>query len=135
MKRVLVATAIVFFSISCTTEKFVHSDSGLKYMVLKKGQGEIAKVGNEVLIHETMSYPNDSLIFSSYNLSGPIKFLMGANQVIEGIDEGVRGMKKGEIRKLIVPPSLSKRMGNQTFPHPDSTLIYTVELVDILLKE
>ncbi len=44
-------------------------------------------------------------------------------------------MKKGEIRKLIVPPSLSKRTGNQTFPHPDSTLIYEVELIDILPKK
>ena len=135
MKKALFATAILFCAFSCTTEKFVQSDSGLKYMVLKKGQGEIAKVGNEVLIHETMSYPNDSLLFSSYNLSSPIKFLIGANQVIDGIDEGVKGMKKGEMRKLIVPPSLSKRIGNQTFPHPDSTLIYTVELVDMLLKE
>ena len=58
--------------------------------------------------------------------------LIGAHQAIEGVDEGLRGMKKGEIRKLIVPPALSKRTGNRTFPHPDSTLIYEIELVDIL---
>ncbi len=121
--------------IGCSTNKFVHSDSGLKYKVLKKGKGVIAKEGNEVLIHEKMSYQNDSLLFSSYNLPNPIKFLIGGNQVINGVDEGVRGMKKGEIRKLIVPPSLSKRMGNQTFPHPDSTLVYEVELIDILSKK
>ncbi|MBX3240488.1 MAG: FKBP-type peptidyl-prolyl cis-trans isomerase [Chitinophagaceae bacterium] len=121
--------------IGCSTNKLIHSDSGLKYKILKKGKGVIAKEGNEVLIHEKMSYQNDSLLFSSYNLPNPIKFLIGGNQVINGVDEGVRGMKKGEIRKLIVPPSMSKRMGNQTFPHPDSTLIYEVELIDILSKK
>lgn len=132
MKKVLIVTTIVLCTTSCATKKFVHSDSGLKYTVLKKGKGEVAKEGNEVLIHEKMSYQNDSLLFSSYNLPNPVKFLIGGNQVINGVDEGVRGMKKGEIRKLIVPPSLGKRMGNQTFPHPDSTLVYEVELIDIL---
>ncbi|MCW5912702.1 MAG: FKBP-type peptidyl-prolyl cis-trans isomerase [Cyclobacteriaceae bacterium] len=135
MTRVLIVTAIILCATSCATKKIVHSDSGLKYMVLKKGKGEVAKVGNEVLIHEKMSYQNDSLLFSSYNLPSPIKFLVGGNQVIDGVDKGVRGMKRGEIRKLIVPPSLSKRMGNQTFPHPDSTLVYEVELIDILAKD
>ena len=135
MKNLLILTAIALCTISCATRKFVHSDSGLKYMVLKKGKGEIAKEGNEVLIHEKMSYENDSLLFSSYNLPNPIKFLIGGNQVVNGVDEGVRGMKRGEIRKLIVPPSLSKRMGNQTFPHPDSTLVYEVKLIDILSKK
>lgn len=131
MKNVLIVTIIFICAIKCATKKFVHSDSGLKYIVLKKGKGKIAEEGNEVLIHEKMSYQNDSLLFSSYNLPNPIKFLIGGNQVIDGVDEGVRGMKKGEIRKLIVPPSLSKRMGNQTFPHPDSILVYEVELIDI----
>ncbi len=134
MQRLSFLIPVLLF-ISCSTSKFVYSGSGLKYKVLKKGKGEIAKKGNEVLIHEKMSYQNDSLLFSSYNLPNPIKFLIGGNQVINGVDEGVRGMKKGEIRKLIVPPQLSKRMGNQTFPHPDSTLVYEVELIEILSKK
>lgn len=133
--KLLIFIIPLFYFISCSTPKFVHSDSGLKYKVLKKGKGEIAKEGNEVLIHEKMSYQNDSLLFSSYNLPNPIKFLVGGKQVIDGVDEGVRGMREGEIRKLIVPPSLSKRMGNQTFPHPDSTLTYEVELIGILSKK
>lgn len=131
MRLFLFTIALLFFT-DCSPAKFVHLDSGLKYKILKKGKGEVAKAGNEVLIHETMSYPNDSLLFSSYRQTGPIKFRVGGNQVITGVDQGVRGMKKGEIRKLIVPPALSKRMGHQTFPHPDSTLIYVVELVDII---
>jgi peptidylprolyl isomerase len=113
-------------------EKTTTTTSGLTYMILKKGTGAFAKEGQEVLIHETMSYLNDSLLFSSRNLPSPVKVLIGANQAIKGVDEGLRGMQKGEVRKLIVPPSLSKRTGNPTFPHPDSTLVYEIELMEIL---
>ena len=113
---------------------FIESPSGLKYKILRTGNGEAVKVGQEILLHETMSYSNDSLLFDSRKLPNPIKVLVGGNQVIKGIDEGLIGMKKGEIKKLIIPPALSKRTGVQTFPHPDSTLVYEIELIDILKK-
>ena len=126
------AGVIVIVMLSCSTSRVVETKTGLKYTVIKKGKGKEANVGNEVLLHEKMSYRNDSLLFSSYSLPQPVKALIGGKQVIDGVDEGLRGMKKGEIRKLIVPPALSKRNGPQSFPHPDSILIYEVELIDIL---
>jgi FKBP-type peptidyl-prolyl cis-trans isomerase len=121
---------------SCSSNEsgYIETSSGLKYKILKEGEGEPVKAGEEILLHETMSYSNDSLLFDSRNLPNPIKVLVGANQVIKGIDEGLIGMKKGEIKKLIIPPSLSKRTEVPTFPHPDSTLIYEIELIDILKK-
>jgi FKBP-type peptidyl-prolyl cis-trans isomerase len=114
------------------TTKEVITSSGLKYTILKRGTGPAAKAGEEVLIHETLSYMNDSLLFDSRKLASPVKVLVGGHQAIEGVDEGLRGMQKGELRKLIVPPALSKRSGVQTFPHPDSALIYVIELMEIL---
>ena len=113
---------------------FIESESGLQYKVLKEGTGEPVKIGQEILLHETMSYTNDSLLFDSRKLPNPVKVLVGGNQVIKGIDEALVGMKKGEVKKLIIPPALSKRTGVQTFPHPDSTLIFEIELIDILKK-
>ena len=113
-------------------ENFTKTSSGLKYQILKEGTGEPAKVGQEVLIHETMSYMNDSLLFDSRTLPNPIKILIGGSQAIAGVDEAIKGMKKGEIKKLIVPPKLSIRTGEHTFPNPDSTLLYKVEVIDIL---
>lgn len=114
---------------------YTETSSGLKYKILKRGTGETVKVGQEILLHETMSYRNDSLLFDSRKLPRPIKVLVGADQVIKGVDEGLVGMQKGEIKKLIVPPALSKRKGIQTFPHPDSVLIYEIELIDILKQD
>ena len=106
--------------------------SGLQYKTIKQGSGAAAKVGDEVIIHETMSYSNDSLLFDSRTLPTPVNILVGGSHAIQGVDEGIRGMQEGEIRKLIVPPALSKRSGNPTFPHPDSVLVYEVELIEIV---
>ncbi|GAA4271612.1 YceI family protein [Aquimarina gracilis] len=135
-----ITTLLVLLIFGCSDKNtensdFITTDSGLQYRILKKGIGTFAKKGDEVLIHETTSYINDSLVFSSKELPNPIKILVGGNQVIKGVDEGIQGMQKGEIRKLIVPPSLSKRIGNVTFPHPDSTLVYEIELIDIFAKK
>ena len=75
---------------------------------------------------------NDSLLFESRTLPNSIKVLVGGSQVIAGVDEALVGMKKGEIKKLIVPPKLSKRTGEHNFPHPDSTLLYKIELIDLI---
>jgi FKBP-type peptidyl-prolyl cis-trans isomerase len=120
---------------SARTTDIVTTSTGLKYTIIKTGTGQPAAIGDEVLIHEKMRYLNDSLLFSSYSLPHPVKVLIGGKQAIDGVDEGLRGMKKFEIRKLIVPPALSKRMGPQTFPHPDSTLVYEIEMIDILKKQ
>ncbi|SEK51222.1 FKBP-type peptidyl-prolyl cis-trans isomerase [Aquimarina amphilecti] len=125
---------IVFYGCSGKTD-FIVTDSGLQYKVVKDGSGPIVENGQEVLIHETTKYTNDSIVYTSRNREEPLKILVGGNQVIKGVDEGLLGMKKGEIRKLIVPPSLSKRMGKVTFPHPDSTLLYDIELIGIVEKK
>ena len=51
--------------------------------------------------------------------------------MIEGLDEAVTGMRVGERRKLIVPPSLSQRTSypeNGLFT-PEDTLYYDVILL------
>ncbi|MHA7057367.1 YceI family protein [Aquimarina sp. M1] len=129
---ILVTTVIV----SCSSKNdFTTTTSGLQYKVVKSGSGSVVEKGHEVLIHETTTYRNGVIVYTSRNNATPLKVLVGGNQVIKGVDEGLQGMKKGEVRTLIVPPSLSKRTGNIRFPHPDSTLLYNIELVDIMKKE
>ncbi|WP_052123339.1 FKBP-type peptidyl-prolyl cis-trans isomerase [Flavobacterium beibuense] len=134
MKKALtLLSLIMLFSCKDNSGKdMITTASGLQYKTLKEGTGDKAKSGDEVFIHETMSYRNDSLLFDSRTLPTPVKVLIGGNQAIKGVDEGLRGMQQGEIRKMIVPPALSKRSGNPTFPHPDSVLVYEVELIEIV---
>lgn len=109
--------------------------AGLPYARIKTGEGPMAQPGQEVLIYESMRYPSGKLIFALKRPAAPARFRIGANQVIKGVDEGVRGMQAGEVRKLIVTPEWSKRSVYPDFIAPDSTILYEVELVEILSPE
>jgi len=60
-------------------------------------------------------------------------FVVGANQVIKGFDQGVAGMKVGGTRRIIVPPSLAYgSTGNQQIP-PNAALVFDVALTSVVL--
>lgn len=126
-----ILTLLVKCSSENTQGEFVTTESGLKYNVMEDGSGEKAVVGDLVSILETTTYRDGTVIFSTDDFGGPLKFLVGGDQVIEGVDEGVRGMQVGEKRSLIVPPSLSKRKEYPPSISPDSILLYEIELVKI----
>jgi FKBP-type peptidyl-prolyl cis-trans isomerase len=85
-----------------------------------------------VLIHETTTAASDGrLLYSTRTKGRPLRFLLGGKQVIDGVDEGVTGMRVGERRKVIVPPHLSRRTVYPEALSPDETLHYDVELVGI----
>ena len=113
-------------------ESPVKTKSGLVYEIVTKGTGPAAKTGQTLLIHETLSLPDGRLIFTSRKNNQPVKFVLGANQVIPGVDEGVTGMRVGERRKLLVPPSLDGRKFDPAFIPPDAIRHYDIELVEIV---
>jgi FKBP-type peptidyl-prolyl cis-trans isomerase len=128
-------SAILLCLIMCFSAKLfsqeITTKSGLRYSILKEGTGEAAKKGQRVGIYESMGYLSGKLIYSLQFPERPAKFTLGEKQTIDGVDEGVMGMKVGEIRKLLIPPSLSKRTVYPDNLSPDSTLVYKVELVEI----
>ena len=110
----------------------ITSSTGLQYQVLVQGTGAAAVAGQSVRIHETTTLPSGTLIYTTRTRNTPVTFLLGGNQVIAGVDEGVTGMRVGERRKLVVPPALSHRSSYPPNTPPDSTLIIDVELLAIL---
>lgn len=114
--------------------KRITTTSGLQYEVVKEGRGEPAMAGATVRIHETTTLQDGTVLYSTRSNGNPLKFLLGGNQVIAGVDEGVRGMRVGERRTLIVPPSLSKRSSYPSNTPPEAILYYDIELVEILPK-
>jgi FKBP-type peptidyl-prolyl cis-trans isomerase len=80
-------------------------------------------------IHEITTLTNGTVIFDSHAKNTPITFLLGGNQVITGVEEGVTGMRVGELRRLVVPPALSVRSAYPPNTPKDSTLRIDVELV------
>ncbi len=115
-----------------TVDDMITTATGLKYSILQKGTGAGAVVGNEVLIYETTTYLDGTVLYSNENTGRPVKVLIGGKQATEGVDEGLRGMQTGEIRKLIVPAHLAKRKSYPANVSPDSTLAIKIALYKIL---
>ncbi|KXK00183.1 MAG: FK506-binding protein [Parcubacteria bacterium OLB19] len=61
----------------------------------------------------------------------PFVFKVGQGMVIEGWEQGVVGMKVGGQRILVIPPELGYgEKGIGPIP-PNSTLVFSIELLEI----
>ncbi|MGC9258914.1 MAG: FKBP-type peptidyl-prolyl cis-trans isomerase [Phycisphaerae bacterium] len=107
---------------------------GLIIKDIKIGTGPRAKDGQTVIVHYTGMLMNGK-VFDASKLHGnqPFPFTLGAGQVIPGWDIGVKGMRVGGIRELIIPPALA--YGDQSPPGsgipPNSTLKFRVHLLGV----
>src|ERR1035437_8566557 len=132
MKYIL--ALIIAFSISIFAQSgdTITTKSGLKYLILSKGNGEHAQLNKNVEVHYT-GYLTDGKVFdSSLERGDPIEFILGTRQVIAGWDEGIALMNVGDKFRLIIPSNLAYgEKGTGKIIPPNSTLIFDVELMGI----
>lgn len=105
--------------------------SGLQYEILTPGSGAEAQKGQTVSVHYVGTLTDGSQFDSSRDRGRPFQFPLGGGRVIKGWDEGVAGMKVGELRRLTIPAALG--YGARGFPPvipPNATLVFEVELLD-----
>lgn len=96
------------------------------------GDGAEVKPGTVVRVHYIgVTFETGKEFDSSWDRDQPFKFTLGSGRVIKGWDRGLRGMKVGGRREIVVPPRLG--YGNQS-PSPlipaGSTLVFVVDLLD-----
>ncbi|RUM42526.1 MAG: peptidylprolyl isomerase [Desulfocapsa sp.] len=108
----------------------ITTDSGLKYVVEKEGEGDTPKVGDMVKVHYTGKLLDGTKFDSSVDRGTPIDFPVGQGRVIKGWDEALLSMKKGEKRVLIIPANLGYGPSGRGPIPPNATMIFDVELID-----
>lgn len=107
-----------------------NTESGLRMIIHKEGNGEKPRAGQTVSVHYTGLLETGKKFDSSHDRGRPFKFPLGQGRVIKGWDEGIALMSKGEKRTLVIPPELGYGSQDKGRIPPNSTLIFEVELVD-----
>ncbi|GGP72598.1 FKBP-type peptidyl-prolyl cis-trans isomerase [Streptomyces sindenensis] len=98
------------------------------------GDGPEALPGRVVRVHYVgVTFASGREFDSSWEEGRPFKFAVGGGRVIKGWDRGVRGMKAGGRREIIVPPRLGygKQSPSALIP-AGSTLIFVVDLLTVV---
>lgn len=94
------------------------------------GEGALIKPGDRVAVHYVLALADGTVIQNSKDFGTPFQFTLGAGEVIPGWEQGFAGAKIGGVRMITIPPELAYG-ANQAGPiPPNSTLVFTVEILD-----
>lgn len=118
------------------------ADSGITTLQktdITPGTGDEARAGQTVRVHYTgwlydasKADKKGQKFDSSKDRNDPFEFRLGGQEVIQGWDEGVAGMKVGGTRVLTIPPAMGygARGAGGVIP-PNATLLFEVELLGV----
>ena len=120
-----------FLAENATKEGITVTDSGLQYEVLRQGDGARPTAESRVKVHYRGTLIDGTEFDSSYERGEPTDF--GVNGVIPGFGEGIQLMPVGSHYRFFIPSSIAYGMqAAGSVIGPNSTLIFEVELQDIL---
>ncbi|QDK45882.1 FKBP-type peptidyl-prolyl cis-trans isomerase [Bdellovibrio sp. ZAP7] len=99
------------------------------------GSGQVASKGALVFIHYTGTLNDGTVFDSSYTHGRPFEFVVGSKKVIQGMSQGILGMKVGGKRTIHIPADLAygERTVGKIPAHSDLT--FEVELLESRPRE
>jgi peptidylprolyl isomerase len=97
------------------------------------GEGDEATVGKRVVVHYVgVAWSNGKEFDASWDRGSAFDFRLGAREVIEGWEKGVKGMKVGGRRRVTIPPHLGYgSRGAGGVIKGGETLVFVVDLVAV----
>ena len=108
----------------------VTTASGLQYEVLTQGDGPVPAATDQVKVHYTGRLIDGTVFDSSVERGEPATF--GVTQVIPGWVEALQLMPVGSKWRLHIPSALAYGPNGAGVIGPDATLIFDVELLEIV---
>ncbi len=109
--------------------EFTTTSTGLKYKVLRKGNGTTPSTTDKVTVHYKGWLDSGKIFDTSYSRGEPTSFRL--NEVVRGWTEGLQLVSEGGMIELEIPSPLG--YGAQSPPGipPNSTLHFIVELIKV----
>jgi FKBP-type peptidyl-prolyl cis-trans isomerase len=96
---------------------------------IQVGTGDSVVVGRPLAVHYVGQLA-DGQVFGM-SRGAPFRFTLGAGSVIDGWEDGLKGMRVGGRRQLVVPSRLGYGAKGEGKVPPDAVLIFDVTLVEV----
>ena len=122
-----------FLAENAEKEGVQTTESGLQYKVIEEGEGDSPVAQDQVQVNYEGKLLDGTVFDSSYERGKPATF--GVSQVIKGWTEGLQLMKEGAKYEFYIPAGLAYGQRGSGKIGPGETLIFTVELLDIIEQE
>mmetsp|Transcript_11321 Transcript_11321/g.33887 ORF Transcript_11321/g.33887 Transcript_11321/m.33887 type:complete len:198 (+) Transcript_11321:36-629(+) len=116
-----------------TDQPFRSLDTGVKYQVLKPGSGsdvvapsstvDLQCTGRLLNLNGVKFYSTlENADASALGGPEPLRVTLGANQLLPGLEDGLVGARKNEIRRIVVPASRGYDAAGSLEPQPTTVL-------------
>ena len=126
-------TGAAFLAKAASEKGSTKTESGIVITTLKPGSGAAPKTTDTVKVHYHGTLIDGTVFDSSVKRGEPATFPLG--QVIKCWTEGVQQIKVGGKSRLICPSNLAYgERGSPPMIKPGATLVFEVELLDIVTK-
>lgn len=107
------------------------TNTGIRYIILREGEGDRPKPGDRVSVIYVGRLLNGTVFDETRDRAKPFTFRVRREMVIEGWEQTLQLMKRGEKRLVIIPPEMGYGTRGQPPKIPRrATLVFEIELVD-----
>ncbi len=114
---------------------YISSEHGFWYYYKEKDtlNNKLATTGDEVIFSYEVKKLNDSIVYSKEEL-GDKNYLVDKEELITGLQEGIKLMKEGEVVVFLFPSYKAYGYTGNERIGSNEPLIYTVQLKKIINK-
>jgi FKBP-type peptidyl-prolyl cis-trans isomerase len=105
--------------------------TGLRYIYIKKGNGDTARSGDLVKVNYRISLLDGTECYSS-DKDGPYEFKVEGDAIESGLHEAIQMMRVGDQAKFILPSYMAHGLhGDDANIPPLSAIVVDMELLEI----
>lgn len=119
-----------FLNENALIEGVIETGTGLQYEIIQEGTGRTPNLTDSVVFHYTGRFI-DGRVFDS-TIPSKIPYKNAVINLIDGQQEAFQLMKEGGQYRLYIPPFLGYGKEPYGAIEPNSTLIFDVELIEVI---
>ncbi|KAK9798577.1 hypothetical protein WJX73_001121 [Symbiochloris irregularis] len=119
------------YAIRVIADGYVEDSQGLIFKDFAEGSGPPPTDGQQVIFNYTAYNESGARVDTSYSKGRPSETRIGINGLIPGFEAGIKTMRKGGQRRIVVPPELGPPTGPATFFSAKQCEVFDVELLDV----